>query len=163
MSDLFVLLGASVTAMLTGVQSPGHILAEQMGAPVAIYAHSGTKLEKVMPPDAVIENAAMVVAIDGLYWYGSTKPEADDAIAAADKLMRLRAGKPLIIGTIPWAKGESVRVNQHLAKRCTGACILEILDGELTPPGLHPDRAYMEKVVADIRWRNAYRYAISAE
>lgn len=149
----FVIIGASVASMLTGTPSPGHLLAERAGAPVAVYAHSGAKLEKVMPPDAVVQEAAMVIAIDALYWYGPRKPDADDAIAAAAKLMLLREGKPLVIGTIPWAKGDSVRVNKFLEERCKGACILIKLEGDLTPPGLHPNRAYMERVVGSIYGR----------
>ncbi|MBC7939729.1 MAG: hypothetical protein H7Z19_08195, partial [Chitinophagaceae bacterium] len=91
-----------------------------------------------MPADSVVRDAAVVVAIDALYWYGRTKPEADEAIAAADKLMRLRDGKPLVLGTIPWPMGESVRVNKWLADNCTNACILVRLEDKLQPPSLHP-------------------------
>jgi hypothetical protein len=149
-STLFLIIGASVSSMLTGTPSPGHLLAERIGAPVATYAHSGAKMDQVMPTDAAIRDAAMVISIDGFYWYNGFKPDCDDAQAAAEHLLAVRGKRPMVLGTVPWNHGCADRINPWLAEHCVNACILVRLEGPLEPPGLHPNRAFMERIVANI-------------
>lgn len=140
MTGLWLLVGASVTASSFFWQppSPGQILAERLGAPYEIHAHAGRKLHEVMPTDAEIRAAAMVVSVDGFYWYSDRKDDCEVAHATAERLFAVRAGRPMILATVPGPHC----VNAYLRERCVGKCILV----EPEPfDGLHPDRGYMDR------------------
>lgn len=105
-----------------------------------------------MPTDAQIRDAGVVISIDGLYW-SSNKWPCDEEMAALNRLFDVRDGRPMLLGTIPegsgWSKGRCAdRLNETLHLRCKGFCKLVELNGPLLPPGLHPNRAYMERVVS---------------
>lgn len=146
MNTLFLLIGASVTAITFPWQppSPGHLLASHMGAPVAVYAHAGARLHEVMPPDDAIRDAAMVVAVDSFYWYGNQPEDCAEAYAAAGRLFAARDGRPMLLATVP---GEHC-INVLLRERCKDACILIEPEPFL---GLHPNRAYMDRFIKSVK------------
>ena len=147
----FLLIGASVTAELTGVASPGRVIAERMDAPYKVVAHSGFKLEQVLPlADRDIAEAAMVVCVDCLFWNGTDRV-CDHDVSTARRLFQMRGAKPMIVATVPQHAGQCAEViNKELTELCKDACILVRLEGELEPPYLHPEADYIEKVVNKI-------------
>ena len=141
-----LIVGASVSVNWGGVESPGHLLAKRLGAETVVSARPLAKLHEVMPSEEIVRKSALVVSIDGLYWYWNP----DEAIKYVSLLMRQREGKPLILGSIPWPSEESKRVNKFLEDNCSGACILVKLEGNLNPPALHPDQKFMQRVVENV-------------
>lgn len=143
----WLFIGASVTAG-TCSTSPADVVAERLNVPVVVSARGGLPLSKSLPSDEMIRSAAMVVMLDGLYWSANLWP-CDTELDALHRLLYARGGKPMILATIPegegWTKGRCTEViNQTI--RASGYTVLE-LNGALLPPGLHPERSYVERIV----------------
>ena len=93
--------------------------------------------------DAEIAAAPLVASVDGFYWFTGYVDGCAAAHAASEHLFAVRGNRPMILATVPGAFGCQA-INAVLRDRCRGACIL------VEPPaftGLHPDEAYLKRLV----------------
>jgi len=141
-----LIIGASVSSEMLGTKSPGRLIAERLGASYAILARPGAKLHSMLPSDAQLRAPRLVVSLDGFYWYSGLREDCEQAAAALQRLLAVRADKLTILGTVPFDSFGHRCINPLLRERCRGACKLVELDGALKPPGLHPGPEYMTNV-----------------
>ena len=142
-----LILGASVSSEFNGNASPGRMMAERRGQPWKMSAIAGSLLEDVLR-ESEVSSAAVVVSVDGFYWYKDML-DCGRALAAMDRLFAVRGGKPMVLGTIPYDGPWCGRtINAELEKRCIGSCSLIDFRGDLRPKELHPG-AQWTKLVAD--------------
>ena len=146
-----LILGASVSSEFTGTPSPGHLIADRMGAEYRIEARALSSLADHLPVKGLKE-APLVICIDCMFWH-STDADCKPGLSALKTLFDERQGKPLIIATVPtiWFGQNCIGpINNVIESRCTDHCILVKLEGDLLPPDLHPDEEFMKKVVKHI-------------
>jgi hypothetical protein len=148
-SNLILCIGASVTVGWGGAY-PCETAAKLWNAPYEIVGYAGSKIGNIMPADSKIENAAVLIVIDGFYWYNGFKSDCDEAKEVANKLFILRKNKPFILATIPWNSGCASELNPILEKQCIDYCILVKLEGDLEPKEWHPGPEFTKKVIKHI-------------
>lgn len=127
-----------------------------MGVESRTVARAGSALADLLPIDGLRE-APLVVCIDCIFWHSNDLDGCERGLKALDTLLDAREGKPLILAKLPriWYGQDCLEpLNARMEERCTGHCIYIRMEGELLPPRLHPDEAFMHKVVENIYRRS---------